>query len=187
MRSMVEPGVATAADGTTVVVEAVSSVQLDQVRALVRAFVGWHRERHVDDLALIDAYFDPVRFEAELAGLPGSYARPDGRLLLAVLAGVPAGCVALRRLDAGACEVKRMFVPPQLHGLGIGRLLASAAIAEARAAGYTSIWLDTSIRQREALRLYRSLGFEVVEPYYDLPPDLVDWLVFLRKDLGHAD
>jgi putative acetyltransferase len=168
----------------TVIVEALDPLHVDQVRELFRAFVDWHRARHVDDLRLIDEYFDPEAFEAELAGLPGKYARPTGRLLLALHDGEPAGCVALRGLDSNACEMKRMFVTPRLHGGGVGRALAAAVIAEARAQGYETMWLDTSVRQAEARALYRSLGFDVVSSYYELPPDLVDWLVFMRKDLG---
>ena len=157
--------------------------QLDQTRALMRGFVAWHRQRHVDDLHLIDRYFDAAAFDAELAGLPGSYAPPRGQLLLARVDGQPAGCVALRPMDDASCEMKRMFVDPQQQGHGIGRALAARLIDHARAAGFAQLWLDTSVRQTEALQLYRSLGFETVEPYYSLPPDLEQWLVFLRLDL----
>jgi predicted GNAT family acetyltransferase len=92
-----------------------------------------------------------------MAGLPGKYARPTGRLLLALRAGEPAGCVAQRGLDSNACEMKRMFVTPRLQGGGVGRALAEAVIAEARAQGYETMWLDTSIRQAEAQARYRSL------------------------------
>ncbi len=84
-----------------------TSSELDAVRGLIRAFVDWHRARHVEDLDLIDGYFDAAAFEAELAGLPGKYGPPDGRLLLASVDGAPAGCVALRRLDGDVCEMKR--------------------------------------------------------------------------------
>jgi GNAT superfamily N-acetyltransferase len=165
------------------VIEARAPQELADVRALMRAFVAWHRERHVDDVRLIDEYFDAVAFDSELAGLPGAYARPGGRLLLAAYDGVPAGCVALRALDATSCEMKRMFVSPSLQGRGVGRALAAAVVDGARDAGYATMWLDTSVRQDEAQRLYRSLGFEVVDPYYELPPDLADWLVFMRLQL----
>lgn len=170
----------------TVVVEATTPGRLDDVRTLVRAFVSWHRERHVEDRALVDAYFDTGALEAELAGLPGAYARPEGRLLLALVDGGAAGCVALKSLGEHDCEMKRMFVLPRFHGLGVGRALAERVVDEARAAGYRSMWLDTSVRQVEALGLYRSLGFEPAEPAHELPPDLAAWLVFLRKDLTRA-
>src|SRR4028119_563641 len=105
------------------VVEPTRDQELDDARALMRAFVAWHRERHVDDIALIDRYFDDAEFEAELAGLPGKYVPPEGRLLIAYQDGRPAGCVALRDLSDGTCEMKRMFVPIQFRGMGVGRAL----------------------------------------------------------------
>ena len=160
-----------------------SPAELDQVRALIRAFVDWHRARHQQDLELIERYFDAAAFEEELASLPGKYAPPDGTLLLASLDGRPVGCVALRRIDAGTCEMKRMFVPPEMHGHGIGRALGNAVIDEARRLGFSSMVLDTSIRQAEAQALYRKLGFLPTAPYYDMPADVRDWLVFMRRDL----
>ena len=157
--------------------------QLDQVRALMRAFIAWHRERHQQDRALIESYFDEAAFEAELDGLPGEYAPPGGRLLLATLDGRPAGCVALRGIDDVRCEMKRMFVYPERQGHGVGRALAEAVIRDARALGYHRMLLDTSIRQAEAQALYRRLGFRDIAPYYDLPEKLRDWLVFMELTL----
>jgi putative acetyltransferase len=158
--------------------------QLDHVRDLMRSFIAWHRGRHQQDLALIDAYFDPAAFEAELAGLPGKYRPPRGQLLLAIADGQPAGCVALREIDRDRCEMKRMFVYPERHGQGIGRALAEAVIADGRRLGYRTMVLDTSIRQAEAQALYRRLGFRDVAPYYDLPEELRNWLVFMELPLG---
>ena len=163
-----------------------SPAELDEVRALIRAFVGWHRARHEQDLDLIDRYFDPAGFEEELSSLPGNYGPPGGALLLATLHGRPAGCVALRRIDDETCEMKRMFVYPEMQGAGIGRALAKAILDEARGLGYRSMVLDTSIRQAEAQALYRSLGFEPTPPYYAMPDDVRDWLVFMRRDLTDA-
>ncbi len=160
-----------------------SPEQLDQTRALIRAFVAWHRARHQQDLDLIDRYFDAAAFEEELRTLPGKYAPPKGALLLATLDDAPAGCVALRGIDDTTCEMKRMFVHPHLHGTGVGRALANAVLDEARRLGYASMVLDTSIRQAEAQALYRKLGFQPTEPYYDMPDDVRDWLVFMRLDL----
>jgi GNAT superfamily N-acetyltransferase len=160
-----------------------TTAELDDVRALMRAFVGWHRERHAEDLALIDEYFDENEFEEELASLPGKYAPPDGQLLLAFYDDKPAGCVALRRIDTQVCEMKRMFLYPQYQGKGIGRRLGQAIICDARAAGYAIMRLDTSWRQQEAQALYSKLGFQRIDPYYDSPPALMDWLVFFELRL----
>jgi putative acetyltransferase len=160
-----------------------TTAELDDVRALMRAFVAWHRERHVEDLALIDEYFDQNEFEAELASLPGKYAPPDGQLFLACDDGKPAGCVALRRIDTQVCEMKRMFLYPQYHGKGIGRTLGDAIIRDAKAAGYTVMRLDTSWRQQEAQALYSKLGFQRIDSYYDSPPALKEWLVFFELRL----
>lgn len=127
--------------------------ELDEVRWLLRAFVAWHRDRHVEDIDLIERYFDQRAFDDELAGLPGKYARPHGRLLLSHVDGKPAGCVALRDLGGDLCEMKRMFVPEAFRGHGVGRALAERIIAEAREAGYRAMRLDTSRRQNEAMRL----------------------------------
>ncbi len=152
--------------------------QLDQVRDLMRAFVAWHRLRHHED-----QYFDAAAFEEELATLPGKYVPPRGGLLLATHDGNSAGCVALREIDADACEMKRMFVYPNLQGKGVGRTLAEAIIDQARTIGYRSMRLDTSIRQAEAIALYRSLGFKGISAYYELPEPMRNWLVFMELEL----
>lgn len=156
---------------------------IDAARRLFSAFVAWHRAAHVEDLELIDRYFDEDAFEAELRELPGAYAPPTGRLLVALMDGRAAGCVALRDLGDGNCEMKRMFVPEEFRSLGVGRLLAEAVMAEAREAGYARMRLDTSRRQTAAIALYESLGFRNVVAYYDLPAELVDWLLFFECNL----
>lgn len=165
------------------IIQAATPDQFDGVRDLMRTFVDWHRKCHLADVALIDRYFDAAEFEQELAGLPGKYAPPQGRLLLAVDAGQAAGCVALRDLGDGICEMKRMFVYTRLHGRGIGRALADRVVAEAKAAGYGRMRLDTSIGQAEAIGLYKSAGFQPIGPYYPLPDDVRHWLVFMELKL----
>jgi putative acetyltransferase len=163
--------------------EAAAPAEFEAVRGLMRAFIAWHRERHTEDLHLIDAYFDTEAFELELATLPGPYSPPAGRLLLATVDGEPAGCVALHPLEPGYCEMKRMFVYPRYRGQGIGLTLACRIIEQARSIGYRAMRLDTSIRQAEATALYDRLGFRRIEPYYDLPADLRNWLVFMELEL----
>ena len=109
-------------------------------------------------------------FEEELAGLPGAYAPPTGRLLLAVVEEAPAGCVALRELgDDRACEMKRLYVRPAFRGTGLGRTLAEAIVDGARGVGYERMRLDTLPSMDAALGLYESLGFRSIAPYYENP------------------
>ena len=109
-------------------------------------------------------------FDQELANLPGEYAPPAGRLLLAECAGQLAGCVALHRLDDTICEMKRLYLRPQFRGKGLGRTLADKIIAEARAIGYPSMRLDTvEPVMRDAVAMYRKLGFREIAPYCKNP------------------
>jgi putative acetyltransferase len=119
-------------------------------------------------------------FGAEVAGLPGDYAPPGGRLALAMIEGQAAGCVALRQFDAGRCEAKRLFVRPQVRNRGVGRQLLDWVIAEARAAGYREMVGDTMPVMEKALEMYDRLGFERTEPYSDHP---TPGAIFLRLKL----
>ena len=163
--------------------QAATNTELNDVRFLMRGFLAWHRERHVEDLALIDRYFDESSWEAELAALPGKYAPPKGSLLIAYRGGQAAGCVALRDLGDGVAEMKRMYVPVAFRGLGVGRALADRIIADARKAGHRRVRLDTSRRQKEAIQLYEASGFKRIPPYYPLSDDLRDWLIFFERSL----
>ncbi|MBP6002143.1 MAG: GNAT family N-acetyltransferase [Pyrinomonadaceae bacterium] len=133
--------------------------QIEATRAMFREYEAW--------LGL-DLCFQG--FEAELAALPGKYAMPDGRLLLAYSDDKLAGCIALRKLEDGICEMKRLFVRDGFRGQRIGVQLIERVIADAREIGYSAIRLDTyPPKMGKAVRLYESHGFRKIEPYYDNP------------------
>jgi ribosomal protein S18 acetylase RimI-like enzyme len=109
-------------------------------------------------------------FDQELAGLPGDYAPPAGRLLLAKYEGQVAGCVALHRLEDGICEMKRLYLRPQFRSKGLGRALADRILAEARQIGYQRMRLDTvEPIMKDAVAMYRKIGFREIEPYCTNP------------------
>jgi putative acetyltransferase len=123
-------------------------------------------------------------FDAELANLPGEYAPPRGALLVAKVAGMLAGCCALRPLDTvdypNAAEMKRLYVCRAYRGLGLGRELAEATLDAARKAGYSSVLLDTLDDMETARALYEDLGFQEIPPYYHNP---VPGAHYLKVDL----
>jgi GNAT superfamily N-acetyltransferase len=158
-----------AANPEFMLIEPRTAGEFDAIRRLMREYQDWLG---------IDLGFQ--RFEHELATLPGDYAPPAGRLFLALKHGAAAGCVALRRQDAGCGEMKRLFVDNAFRGRGLGRSLALRAIGAARDAGYSRLLLDTLPKMDGALALYRSLGFVPTGRYYANPlPDAI----YLSLDL----
>lgn len=133
---------------------AVSADEIETARMLFREYA---------DGLDVDLSFQ--NFDEELATLPGGYAPPDGRLMLAWHGAESAGCVALRRFAERIGEMKRLYVRLAWRGTGLGRALAEAVIAEARAAGYTTLRLDTLPTMTTAQRLYRALGFREIAAY----------------------
>jgi putative acetyltransferase len=109
-------------------------------------------------------------FDRELADLPGGYAPPEGRLLLAEYESQLAGCVALHKLEPGVCEMKRLYLRPHFRGKGLGRALADHIITEARRIGYRRMRLDTvEPVMKDAVAMYRKLGFKQIAPYCPNP------------------
>lgn len=139
-------------------IAAAGAADLPQVRELFREYHRWVGQPECF-----------ASFEQELAGLPGEYAAPRGRLLLARVEGKPAGCAALRPFDAGRCEMKRLYVRPAFQGLGLGRRLTQAMIEAARASGCNTLLLDTLPQMGSAIALYRALGFASRDAYSSTP------------------
>ena len=159
--------------------EAVSAADVESVRALLRDYMA---EQGLTPGSSPRAYED-------LKDLPGRYARPSGRLLLALQDGQPAGCGGLTDVPGpngpipGWTEMKRVYLAPGFRGLGRGRALAQALLGQAREAGYTRVVLSTRIRWREAHAMYHSLGFRVIAPFKHKPEDMGD-LQFMALDLA---
>lgn len=128
-------------------------------------------------------------FQQELAQLPGKYAPPSGRLLLAEVEGQVAGCVALHKLEDGICEMKRLYVRPAFHAQHLGRMLAGAIIDAARELSYARMRLDTiASKMQAAVQLYRSLGFREIEPYTVNPiPTAMYMALDLRSEAAQRE
>jgi ribosomal protein S18 acetylase RimI-like enzyme len=115
-------------------------------------------------------------FETELANLPGVYTPPEGCMLLAEYDNKIAGCVALKKIGEGICEMKRLYVRPEFRGKAIGRKLSEAIIEEARKIGYKKMRLDSLKRLNQAISLYQSMGFKEIKPYVFNPLDDVVYM-----------
>ena len=151
-------------------VQAESAEQINEARGLFLEYADWLG---------ISLCFQ--NFDKELAELPGAYSPPDGRLFLALYENNLAGCVGLRKIGDGTCEMKRLYVRPEFRGKRIGRRLAEKLIEEARALGYERMRLDTlPARMDDAIKLYRSLGFREIGPYYHNP---VEGALFMELTL----
>lgn len=152
-------------------VDAETDAHVATVRALVREYATWIN---------VDLCFQEI--DAELDGLPGKYAAEQGGVLLLALQGAqPAGCVALRALEPGVCEMKRLWVRDAFRGARLGELLARTILKRAAALGYGIIRLDTLAHMTSAQHLYARLGFREIPAYYDNP---IPGTIYLEKTLG---
>jgi ribosomal protein S18 acetylase RimI-like enzyme len=141
------------------IIQAETPEQIEQTRAIFREYESW--------LGLSLCF---QGFEEELANLPGKYAEPDGRLYLAFSGRELAGCIAMRKLEDGISEMKRLYVKEKFRGNGIGNKLIERVIDAAKQTGYSKIRLDTyPPKMGKAVRLYESYGFHEIPPYYHNP------------------
>ena len=142
------------------IVQAKTTAQVSTAREMIEEYAAW-----------LEFKLCFQGYEEEIQSLPGKYAPPLGRLLLALGDGRPAGVIALRPLEApGVCEMKRLYVRPEFRGHQIGRALAERIIAEAAEIGYSRMRLDTiSGKMDSAIAMYRALGFAETDPYYKTP------------------
>jgi putative acetyltransferase len=161
-------------DSTILLVDAVGADGLDRARCLFRSYADEFADSIAETLCFQD-------FEAEVTGLPGRYAPPSGCLILAMEGETPAGCVALRDLGDGTCEMKRLYVAPSYRGRGVGRLLVGEVVRGAEWLGYRRMVLDSMPEMTGALALYREFGFVEMAPYWDHPTGRA---VFMERPLG---
>jgi ribosomal protein S18 acetylase RimI-like enzyme len=141
------------------IIQAETHEQIEEIRKLFREYENWLG---------IDLCFQD--FEKELANLPGKYAKPDGRLFLIYQENQSAGCIALRKIDARTCEMKRLYARDRFRGLGFGKMLIEKLFEEAQVIGYEKMRLDTlPDKMPSAVKLYKSYGFCEIPPYYDNP------------------
>jgi ribosomal protein S18 acetylase RimI-like enzyme len=153
--------------------QAQTKTEIEEVRRLFREY-----EKFLN----VDLCFQG--FEEELAGLPGGYTPPDGDLLIGLDRERIVGCVAVRKIDDGVCEMKRLFVRQEARGNGLGKKLAHKIIISARKLGYSLIRLDTLEKLTEAINIYNTLGFRKIEPYYKNPlPGVVYYSLVLKKEV----
>ena len=158
--------------GGVAVTQANSPTDMEHVRALFVEYQQW---------LAVDLCFQS--FDEELLSLPGAYAPPRGRLLLAREGEAVAGTVGMWPLGADVVEMKRLYVRPPWRGRGLGRRLAGAIVGEAKAAGYARMRLDSLERLVAARTLYESMGFARIPAYYDNP---LDGVLFMQLDLSEA-
>ena len=153
---------------------------------LVTQYVEWSRRRYQDDAWFVEQVFGHQSLASELPTLSTKYGPPNGKTLLASRNGQVVGAGAYRDLGEGVCEMKRLYVGEQFHGHGTGRKLCEALIATAKADGFHLMRLDTGNLLKEAIAMYKSLGFRECPPFHDYPANLMPYLIFMEMPLTGA-
>jgi GNAT superfamily N-acetyltransferase len=162
---------------------AFNSEDSDAVRQLCRDYVTWQIKMFPELRKEIEAYFEPQEWERTLADLPRIHARPKGDMLLALVDDEPLGCIMYHEMSPGIAEFKRLYVAEQARGMGLGKSLVVQAQERARRDGYRKIRLDGATFLAPAIKLYQQVGFRIVEPFFDVPPELADIVVYMERDL----
>jgi len=161
------------------IIQVTSAKDVDQVRALLNEYIAFASSISpgINSVPAFKGYED------EFAKLPGIYAPPTGRLLMALEDSQPAGCVALKRIGPDVCELKRLYVRPQFRGKKIGSKLVEMLVDEARKMGYSKMVLDSHKSMKSAHRIYQEVGFRFVEAPADFPERLRNEVVFMELAL----
>ncbi len=170
------------------IIEVVERPHVAPVKHLLRDYLLWMRRRYRGHDDMIDAYFDEGEWESELADIEGHYGAPFGGIVLALVDGVPAGCVMLRGVTENVSEMKRLFVRPAFRGLGLGRRMIDFIMQLSCKRGYARMRFETGALQSEAVTLYRNMGFASIPPYYACPQLLRENGRFFEAEpcTGHA-
>jgi putative acetyltransferase len=153
---------------------------VEAVRTMIRAYVDWLYEAFPEESEEITYYYGPQRLSEALADVPVSFFPPQGVAYVARRDGGTAGIISARPFAPGISEIKRLFVLPSERGSGLGRALMETVMSRMSELGYPSVRLDTAIFLKDAIALYRRLGFVEIEPYYDLPPVAQRTTVFME-------
>jgi GNAT superfamily N-acetyltransferase len=164
------------------ILPAESEMQYQQVRELLVEHIAWDTSQ-VSQLGLDGQEALDFYYASGEEALPGVYAPPEGRMLLATHSATAAGCGAFHRMTQEACEMKRMYVRPEFRRMQIGRQLTEALIVAAKEAGYVVMRLETVTFMDKAIAMYSSFGFKTCPPYYAIPESFRAITVFMQLNL----
>ena len=167
------------------ITQATTQTQFQAIEELMEEYIAWDTEQ-TSKLGPDPQVFLSFYYGGKPENLPGKFAPPGGCLLLATLDGKPVGCVGYRQLTEEVCELKRLYVRPQGRGHGIGRLLVTELLKQARSSGYQRVKLETGSFMHEAHQLYQAFGFEFCPPYFDIPESLREVTHFMELWLDES-